>query len=320
MSTFDLRLETRKEELKTLFTSLYGSDEKLGSLILSMREYYDRRSDELKSLDKEREDNPLWYRQGDMLGLTMYSDLFASSLKGLKGKVGYLKKLSLKYLHLMPLMKMPEKDNDGGYAVEDFYSVDPRFGTNEDLEALTKELRKHGISLCLDFVMNHTASTHKWAKAAEEGDEHYQNYYMCFSDRTYPDQYEKTTPEVFPTTAPGNFIWNEKMQKWVLSSFYPFQWDLNYRNPEVLIEMLSSALNLANMGVEVFRLDAVPYIWKELGTTSRNLPQVHHIVRIMRLVLEIVCPAVILKGEVVMAPKELKAYFGTPEAPECHLL
>ena len=147
MSTFDLRLETRKEELKTLFTSLYGSDEKLGSLILSMREYYDRRSDELKSLDKEREDNPLWYRQGDMLGLTMYSDLFASSLKGLKGKVGYLKKLSLKYLHLMPLMKMPEKDNDGGYAVEDFYSVDPRFGTNEDLIALTKELRKHGISL-----------------------------------------------------------------------------------------------------------------------------------------------------------------------------
>ena len=168
--------------------------------------------------------------------------------------------------------------------------------------------------------MNHTASTHKWAKAAEEGDEHYQNYYMCFSDRTYPDQYEKTTPEVFPTTAPGNFIWNEKMQKWVLSSFYPFQWDLNYRNPEVLIEMLSSALNLANMGVEVFRLDAVPYIWKELGTTSRNLPQVHSIVRIMRLALEIVCPAVILKGEVVMAPKELKAYFGTPEAPECHLL
>ena len=320
MSTFDLRLETRKEELKTLFTSLYGSDEKLGSLILSMREYYDRRSDELKSLDKEREDNPLWYRKGDMLGLTMYSDLFASSLKGLKGKVGYLKKLSLKYLHLMPLMKMPKKDNDGGYAVEDFYSVDPRFGTNEDLIALTKELRKHGISLCLDFVMNHTASTHKWAKAAEEGDEHYQNYYMCFSDRTYPDQYEKTTPEVFPTTAPGNFIWNEKMQKWVLSSFYPFQWDLNYRNPEVLIEMLSSALNLANMGVEVFRLDAVPYIWKELGTTSRNLPQVHSIVRIMRLALEIVCPAVILKGEVVMAPKELKAYFGTPEAPECHLL
>lgn len=168
--------------------------------------------------------------------------------------------------------------------------------------------------------MNHTASTHEWAKKAENGDKHYQDYYMCFSDRTYPDEYEKTTPEVFPSTAPGNFIWNEKMQKWVLSSFYPFQWDLNYRNPEVLNEMLSSALYLANLGVEVFRLDAVPYIWKKLGTTSRNLPEVHLIVRLMRIVLEIVCPSVILKGEVVMAPKELKAYFGTPEAPECHLL
>ena len=320
MSSFENRLKQRKAEMEDIFRRLYESDEKLDDLIDIMKKYHKERNRELKELDKKREKDPLWYKRGDMLGLTMYTDLFAGSLKNLKDKVDYLDRLSLKYLHLMPLLKMPEKNNDGGYAVEDFFSIDPRFGTNEDLAELTAQLRKHGISLCLDFVMNHTASTHEWAKKAESGDKHYQDYYMCFSDRTYPDEYEKTTPEVFPSTAPGNFIWNEKMQKWVLSSFYPFQWDLNYRNPEVLNEMLSSALYLANLGVEVFRLDAVPYIWKKLGTTSRNLPEVHLIVRLMRIVLEIVCPSVILKGEVVMAPKELKAYFGTPEAPECHLL
>lgn len=320
MSSFENRLKQRKAEMEDIFRRLYESDEKLDDLIDIMKKYHKERNRELKELDKKREKDPFWYKRGDMLGLTMYTDLFAGSLKNLKDKVDYLDRLSLKYLHLMPLLKMPEKDNDGGYAVEDFFSIDPRFGTNEDLADLTAQLRKHGISLCLDFVMNHTASTHEWAKKAENGDKHYQDYYMCFSDRTYPDEYEKTTPEVFPSTAPGNFIWNEKMQKWVLSSFYPFQWDLNYRNPEVLNEMLSSALYLANLGVEVFRLDAVPYIWKKLGTTSRNLPEVHLIVRLMRIVLEIVCPSVILKGEVVMAPKELKAYFGTPEAPECHLL
>ena len=320
MSSFENRLKQRKAEMEDIFRRLYESDEKLDDLIDIMKKYHKERNRELKELDKKREKDPLWYKRGDMLGLTMYTDLFAGSLKNLKDKVDYLDRLSLKYLHLMPLLKMPEKDNDGGYAVEDFFSIDPRFGTNEALAELTAQLRKHGISLCLDFVMNHTASTHEWAKKAESGDKHYQDYYMCFSDRTYPDEYEKTTPEVFPSTAPGNFIWNEKMQKWVLSSFYPFQWDLNYRNPEVLNEMLRSALYLANLGVEVFRLDAVPYIWKKLGTTSRNLPEVHLIVRLMRIVLEIVCPSVILKGEVVMAPKELKAYFGTPEAPECHLL
>lgn len=149
--------------------------------------------------------------------------------------------------------------------------------------------------------MNHTASSHRWAKAAQAGDPKYQDYYYCHDDRTIPDQYDAVVPEVFPATAPGNFTWNEQMHKWVLTSFYPFQWDLNYRNPSVLVSVLSSVLGLANLGVEVFRIDAVPYIWKELGTNCRNLPQVHAIVRMLRIVLECVCPAVVLKGEVVMA-------------------
>ena len=149
---------------------------------------------------------------------------------------------------------------------------------------------------------------------AKAGDATYQAYYHCYDDRTIPDQYEQTVPQVFPNTAPGNFTWCEEMHKWVLTTFHDYQWDLNYANPAVFVDMTKSILHLANLGVEVFRIDAVPYIWKQLGTTCRNLPQVHTTVRMLRMVLECVCPAVILKGEVVMAPKELAAYFAHPKS------
>lgn len=319
---FDERIAKNSEELHELLTELYGeqADEAFRNLTELMKASHAARPADLKRLDTKRLADPEWYKRGNMFGMTMYTDLFAGDLKKLADKVPYLKEQKLTYLHLMPLLKMPHPQNDGGYAVEDFDTVDPSLGTNEDLAALTKKLRAAGISLCLDFVMNHTASSHRWAKAAQAGDPKYQDYYYCYDDRTVPDQYDAVVPEVFPATAPGNFTWNKQMHKWVLTSFYPFQWDLNYRNPNVLVSVLSSVLGLANLGVEVFRIDAVPYIWKELGTNCRNLPQVHTIVRMLRIVLECVCPSVVLKGEVVMAPKELAAYFGTPEKPECHML
>lgn len=319
-NTFGNRLARHHDELDQLFMSLYDDRAALEDLEQAMAAAYEARPDDLKKLDKQREADPDWYKRGTMFGMTMYADLFAGSLRKLANRIPYLEEQHLTYLHLMPLLKMPHPQNDGGYAVEDFNAVDPSLGTNADLASLTKKLRKAGISLCLDFVMNHTASTHEWAMKAKAGDPEYQDYYFCYDDRTIPDEYERTTPQVFPNTAPGNFSWCDEMHKWVLTSFYPFQWDLNYRNPKVLVAMLTSALSLANLGVEVLRIDAVPYIWKQLGTTSRNLPQVHTIVRMLRIALECVCPAVVLKGEVVMAPKELAAYFGTPEHPECHML
>ena len=317
---FESRFAKHKDELEWLFMELYHNREGLEVLEREMAEAYNARSAELKALDKARSADPEWYKRGNMFGMTMYTDLFAGNLKELAKKLPYLKEQKLTYLHLMPLLQMPHPHNDGGYAVEDFDTVDPALGTNKDLENLTRELRKAGISLCLDFVMNHTASTHRWAMSAKAGDPWFQAYYHLYEDRTIPDQYEQTVPQVFPNTAPGNFTWCEEMHKWVLTTFHDYQWDLNYANPAVFVDMTKSILHLANLGVEVFRIDAVPYIWKQLGTTCRNLPQVHTIVRMLRMVLECVCPAVILKGEVVMAPKELAAYFGTPEKPECHML
>lgn len=318
--TFAKRLKKHRQELYETYMELYRDEKSFEQLIEGMKLYEGKRSAQLKMLDEEREKNPAWFRDSRMLGVTMYPKLFAGGLKGVMEKLDYLSEQGITYLHLMPLLRMPHPFNDGGYAVEDFKQVDPEIGTNQDLTALTGELRRRKISLCLDLVMNHTADTHEWAERAKAGEQEYIDRYQCYDTYDIPAEFEKTMPQVFPATAPGNFIWSEEMQKYVLSTFYPYQWDLNYKNPVVFNEMTGNILFLANMGVEVLRIDAVPYIWKELGTSCRNLPQVHAIVRMVRMILEVVCPAVILKGEVVMAPRELPAYFGTPEKPECHML
>lgn len=310
--------ERYQDEFNWLYMELYNDRAKLAELTTALHALRKMRKPALKALDRARK--PDWYKRSDLFGITMYTDLFAENLQGLKAKIPYLKELGIGYLHLMPLLKMPEKYNDGGYAVEDFLQVDPRFGDNQDLEDLCDSLRGAGISLCLDFVMNHTASSHAWAQKAKAGDYKYMGYYHIFRDWYLPGEYEKTLPQVFPTTAPGNFTYVEEMRSHVMTTFYPYQWDLNYANPNVFNDMLITMLKLCNMGVEVLRLDAVPYIWKELYTSCRNLPKVHTILRLMRIALDCVAPACIFKGEVVMPPHELAAYFGTEEKPECHVL
>ena len=320
MNGFERRLSARRDELDWLYMELYHDREMLEGLKAMMARAYGGRSESLRRLDKKREADPEWFRAGKMLGVTMYPGLFAGSLKGVEEKLGYLKEQGITYVHLMPLLKMPHPDNDGGYAVEDFNQVDPTLGTNEELSRLAAAMRRRGMSLCLDFVINHTAGTHDWAMRAKAGEREYQDRYICFDSPDIPREMEKTIPDVFPETAPGSFIFVPEMGKYVCSSFHPYQWDLNYHNPAVFHDMVASMLRLANLGVEVLRIDAVPYLWKEMGTTCRNLPQVHTVMRLIRLITECVCPGVILKGEVVMAPRELAPYFGTADKPECHLL
>jgi len=320
MIGFERRLRERKDELEWLYMELYHDRDRLQELERSMSQLYAGRPQALKRLDIQREKAPGWFLEGKMLGVTMYTELFAGSLEKLEEKLDYLSEQGVTYLHLMPLLKMPHPDNDGGYAVEDFDQVDPSLGSNADLERLTAAMRKRHMSLCLDFVINHTADSHPWALRAKAGERAYQDRYICFDTPDIPREMEKTIPDVFPETAPGSFLYVEEMGKWVCSSFHPYQWDLNYRNPAVFNDMTASMLRLANLGVEVLRIDATPYLWKEMGTTCRNLPQVHTIMRMIRLIIECVCPGVLLKGEVVMAPRELAPYFGTAEKPECHLL
>lgn len=308
-------------ELKWLYATLYGDNSPyFNELCGQMYQWYVDRRETLKELDREREANPDWYKKQDILGMMMYTEQFADTLNGVREHLDYLESCNVNYLHLMPLFDSPEGRSDGGYAVADFRKVRPDLGTMEDLEQLVIECHNRGISLCLDFVMNHTSEDHEWAKRAKNLEKEYMDRYFFYDNYDIPSQFEKTVPQVFPTTAPGNFTWLPDIQKFVMTSFYPYQWDLNYRNPVVFNEMVYNILYLANKGIDIFRIDAVPYIWKTLGTDCRNLPEVHTIVRMIRMISEIVCPSTILLGEVVMEPVKVVPYFGSVDKPECHML
>ena len=317
---YEARFQKHIDELKWLYMELYDDQEHFDELCASMKQFYDTRKKGLKASDLTREADPNWYKGSDILGMMMYTKMFGGNLKGVKKHLDYLKECGINYLHLMPLMESPKDRSDGGYAVADFRKVQPELGTIRDLESLASECRKQGISICLDFVMNHTSEDHEWAKRARAGEKEYQDRYFFYDNWDIPSQFEKTVPQVFPTTAPGNFTWLPEIEKVVMTTFYPYQWDLNYANPVVFNEMMYNFLYFANLGIDIIRIDAVPYIWKELGTSCRNLQKVHTIVRMMRMIGEIVCPGILLLGEVVMEPEKVVPYFGTPEKPECHTL
>ena len=317
---FKERLAVHHDELRWLYMELYDNSDMFAELCDTMHEYAVGRDEDLQELDHKREQDPDWYRKNDMLGMMLYIDNFAGNLKGVKEKLDYLSSCQVNCIHLMPFLETPKGRSDGGYAVADFRKVQPELGTMDDLVELSKACHKKGMSLCMDFVMNHTSEDHEWAKKAREKDGEYMSRYFFYDDPSIPQQYDQTVPQVFPTTAPGNFTYLEEIGYHVMTTFYPYQWDLNYRNPRVFNEMMYNFLYLANQGMDVIRIDAVPYIWKELGTQCRNLPQVHTIVRMMRMISEIVCPGVLLLGEVVMEPEKVVPYFGTVEKPECHML
>lgn len=314
------RMSKKVDELRWLYMELYGNDSMFAELCDQMWAFYKERTDALKNLDIKREADPQWYKKNDMLGMMFYIDNFAGNMKGVESKLDYLEKNNVNYIHLMPFLETPKGRSDGGYAVADFRKVQENLGTMDDLEELTGACHEKGISVCMDFVMNHTSEDHEWAKKARQGDGEYMSRYFFYDNPYIPSLYEKTVPQVFPTTAPGNFTWLPEIGHYVMTTFYPYQWDLNYRNPRVFNEMMYNFLFLANKGIDIIRIDAVPYIWKELNTSCRNLPQVHTIVRMMRLISEIVCPGILLLGEVVMEPEKVVPYFGTVEKPECHML
>ena len=314
------RFDRHFEELRWLYMELYGNSSMFAELCDNMKRFYMERNTDLRASDASREKRPDWYKQNDMMGMMFYIDNFAGNMKGVQKKLDYIEQCGVNYIHLMPFLDTPEGRSDGGYAVSDFRKVQEKLGTMEDLEHLTAACHEKDINVCMDFVMNHTSEDHEWAKRARQGDGEYMGRYFFFDNWDIPAKYEQTVPQVFPTTAPGNFTWLPDARHFVMTSFYPYQWDLNYRNPRVFNEMMYNFLFLANKGIDIVRIDAVPYIWKELGTTCRNLQQVHTIVRMMRMIGEIVCPGILLLGEVVMEPEKVVPYFGTVEKPECHML
>ena len=308
------------DELKQLYMELYGDEEAFAFFVEMLEKNAAERRPELRKRDEIRSGEEHWYHSNKILGMMLYVQNFGGSINGVREHLPYLKECGINYLHLMPLLDSTKGKSDGGYAVSDFRKIRPSLGRMEDLEDLADECHERGISLCLDFVLNHTSEDHAWAKAAKAGDPIAQSRFFIYENWDIPSMYEETVPQVFPTTAPGNFTWCDEIKKVVMTTFHPYQWDLNYANPMVFNDMTDNLLYLANRGMDVIRLDAIPYIWKELGTNCRNLPQAHTIIRMMHLACQLVCPGVALLGEVVMEPKEVVPYFGTVEKPECDIL
>lgn len=319
-SVYRRRFWRHFDELKWLYMELYDNSSMFAELCDNMERFYLERSAGLKERDLQREADPDWYRGNNMLGMMFYIDNFAGNMKGVESRLDYIEKCNVNYIHLMPFLDTPKGRSDGGYAVSDFRKVQEDLGTMEDLESLTAACHEKNINVCMDFVMNHTSEEHEWAKRARRGEGEYMSRYFFYDNWTIPEMYEQTVPQVFPTTAPGNFTWLPDIGHYVMTTFYPYQWDLNYRNPRVFNEMMYNFLYLVNRGIDIIRIDAVPYIWKQLGTQCRNLKEVHTIVRMMRMIGEIVCPGILLLGEVVMEPEKVVPYFGTVEKPECHML
>ncbi len=314
------RLETHFPRLFRLYLSLYRDHYDffyyLEELLVIMARAWSDRPPELKTLDVAREADPLWHQANQALGGVCYVDRFAGDLDGIREKIPYFKELGLTYLHLMPLYRAPEGENDGGYAVSSYREVNPALGSMDELRQLTAELRQEGVSLVLDFVFNHTSDEHRWAIQAKAGDPDYQENYRMFPDRTMPDAYDAHLREIFPDEHPGAFTYFPEIDRWVWTTFHSYQWDLNYANPMVFNRMAEEMLFLANIGVEVLRLDAVAFTWKRLGTDCENLPEAHLLIQAYNAVTRIVAPALVFKSEAIVHPDEVARYID-PE--ECQL-
>ncbi len=316
VQTFLLRLDRWWPDLVAGLQAVYtapDADALALRLVDLMARAHGERPPDLARLDEARTLQPDWFQQPDVLGYAAYADRFGGNLAGVADRLPYLRELGVTYLHLMPLLQPRAGANDGGYAVADYRAVRDDLGSMDDLRALAARLREQGVSLVLDLVLNHVAREHEWAEAARAGDARYRDYFYAFPDRDRPDAYERTLPEVFPDTAPGSFTWDDELDAWVWTTFNSWQWDVNWTNPDVFAEYADIVLFLANAGVEVFRLDAIAFLWKRLGTSCQNQPEVHALVQALRAVARIACPAVAFKAEAIVGPNDLLAYLGQGE-------
>ncbi len=314
-SVLESRIDRWRSDLLTPLANLYPEPERVAERLLAIVEKaYAARSAELHELDARRQVEPDWFQLPSALGYAAYADRYAGTLRGVEEHVDHLVDLGVTYLHLMPLLQPRPAPNDGGYAVQDYGTVRADLGTMTDLSALADTLREHGIALCLDLVLNHVAKEHAWAQAAQQR-RRAEAPLLPRLRRPHPARRLRAVAAGgLPRLRAGQLhLGRTSCDGWVWTTFNDYQWDLNWANPDVLCEFAEIILDLANAGVEVFRLDAIAFVWKRLGTNCQNQPEVHDLTQVLRTVARIAAPAVVFKAEAIVGPHDLPAYLGVGE-------
>jgi len=251
-----------------------------------------------------------WYK--DVTVYSLYVDLFNTNFKGLEDKLGYLKNLGVSCLWLLPILDSPGRD--AGFDIKDYRKIRPElfnFMGQETFDIFLEKAHNLGIKVIFDIAINHTSEEHFWFQESRKSPENpYRDYYIWNkNDDKYAD-----ARLIFYGIEQSN--WRKDGDEYFFHRFFDFQPDLNYRNPKVLVEMCRNFLYWLSKGVDGFRADAIPYLWKEEGTDCENLDMTHTIVKFFRAVIDFVRPNALLLAEACQRPSEVVKYFGNGN--ECH--
>ncbi|MBG0780851.1 MAG: alpha-amylase [Bacteroidales bacterium] len=299
----------QKEIIKTLWNTIYPkSDLTLLNSFLA----------ELESFKKIQQDSqPFWYQ--DAVVYSIYVDLFNKDFEGLIEKLDYIRSLGVNTLWLLPILDSPMRD--AGFDIRNYDKIRhellglPENHSKEEQEYLfgkfLNEAHTRGLRVIFDIALNHVSETHPWFQQARSSEDNpYRDYFIWTKDTSlYQD-----ARIIFKGMETSNW---EKVGDWYFfHRFFNFQPDLNYRNPHVLLDMLRHFIYWQRLGVDGFRADAIPYIWKEDGTDCENLPQTHLIVKFIRAILDSIRPGTLLLAEACQKPNKVVEYMG--DGDECH--
>ncbi|MCI5826408.1 MAG: maltose alpha-D-glucosyltransferase [Arcanobacterium sp.] len=273
----------------------------------------------LENLATDSHSEAQWYRTAIFYEVLLkaFGDSTGSGmgdLRGLTAHLDYLQWLGVDCLWIPPFYPSPMRD--GGYDISDFTAVDPTYGSMEDFEALVAGVHQRGMRLIIDLVVNHTSDQHPWFKASREDPEGpYSDFYVWRDDAAgYPD-----ARVIFVDTEESNWSLDPVRKQYYWHRFFSHQPDLNYENPAVREAILDVVRFWCKLGIDGFRLDAVPYLFEEEGTNGENLPATHDFLAQVRELVDAEFPGRILLAEANQWPLDVIPYFGTDERPECHL-
>ena len=263
------------------------------------------------------ERDPHWYRTAVMYEVSVRGFFDSDSdgngeIRGLIRKLDYLQWLGVDCLWLLPFYASPLRD--GGYDIADFLDVHPDYGTMDDAAQLIEEAHKRGIRVIADLVMNHTSDQHSWFQESRSSrDNPKADWYVWSDDETqWPD-----ARIIFVDTENSNWTWDSVRGQFFWHRFYSHQPDINYRNPEVQEAMFAVVDHWLAMGLDGFRLDAVPYLYEADGTNGENLPETHEFLRRLRARVDQKHPGKVLLAEANQWPADVVEYFG--DGDECHM-